>query len=268
MNDAINVDAINDYWGRSDLWRAILDALIAAGKDLNTLTLDDLAPIDQFHAGGKGATERLARLAGLQPGMQVLDVGGGLGGPARTLAVQFGCRVTSIDLTASYVEAARMLTAQLGLDDRVTHQIGNALQLPFDQAAFDVVWTQNSGMNIADKVQLYKGFYRVLRPGGLLAFQEPMAGLVQPLIFPVMWARDASSSFLRTPDEMRALIAATGFREREWHDVTGGGARVAESAFSVQRLVMGDLLDAIRAAGQRNQREGRTVMIHAVFERP
>jgi MPBQ/MSBQ methyltransferase len=271
MNDAIDVEAINNYWGRSGLGQAMLDALTEAGKDLNALTLDDLAPIDQFHAGGKGATERLARLAGLQPGMQVLDVGGGLGGPARTLAVRFGCRVTSIDLTVSYVEAARLLTTQLGLGDRVTHQTGNALQLPFDDASFDVLWTQNSGMNIADKAQLYKGFYRVLRPGGVLAFQEPMAGPVQPPIFPVMWARDASSSFLRSPDEMRTLIAAAGFRECEWLDVTGEttARRPAQSepAFSIQRLLMGDMLDAIRAAGQRNQRERRTVMMHAVFER-
>lgn len=271
MNDTIDTEAINNHWGRSGLGQAILDALTEAGKDLNALTIDDLAPMDQFHAGGKGATERLARLAGLQPGMQVLDVGGGLGGPARTLAVRFGCAVTSIDLTVSYVEAARLLTARLGLRDRVTHQAGNALQLPFDAAAFDVVWTQNSGMNIADKALLYKGFCRVLRPGGLLAFQEPMAGPVQPPIFPLMWARDASTSFLRTPEEMRALIASAGFRQREWHDVTGETmarrSAASEPPHSIQQLVMGDMLNAIREAGQRNQREGRTVMVHAVFER-
>lgn len=272
MADRIDVEAINGYWGRPSLGEAILDALAGAGKDLDALSIDDLAPMDQFHAGGKGATERLARLAGLQPGTRVLDVGGGLGGPARTLALQFGCRVTSVDLTASYVRAARVLTARLGLDDRVMHQTGNALQLPFDEATFDVVWTQNSGMNIAAKEQLYKGFYRVLRGGGLLALQEPMAGVLQPIIFPVMWAPDAASSFLRAPDEMRALIAATGFRVREWHDVTAATtarrATAVEPAYSIQRLVMGDRLDAIRDAGRRNQREGRIVMVQAVCERP
>lgn len=271
MNDTVDTEAINNYWGRSGLGQAILDALAEAGKDLSALTIDDLAPMDQFHAGGKAATERLGRLAGLQPETQVLDVGGGLGGPARTLAVQFGCAVTSIDLTVSYVEAAQVLTTQLGLGDRVSHQTNNALQLPFEAATFDVVWTQNSGMNIADKGQLYKGFYRVLRPGGLLVFQEPMAGPLQPPVFPLMWASDASSNFLLTPDEMRALIMAVGFREREWHDVTGEttARRSAESepVYSIQRLVMGDMLDAIREAGRRNQREGRTVMVHAVFER-
>jgi ubiquinone/menaquinone biosynthesis C-methylase UbiE len=185
-----------------------LDTLAASGKHLDALTIDDLAPMDQFHGGGKEATVRLARLAGLTPEIRVLDVGGGLGGPARALAVEFGCHVTVVDLTESYVDAADELTTRLGLGDRVTHQVGDALDLPFDDGAFDVVWTQHSGMNIAAKERLYAGFHRVLRPGGLLALQEPMAGPVQPPIFPLMWARDAAASFLRTPQEMRAMIGS------------------------------------------------------------
>src|SRR5881628_2762667 len=107
--------ATNAYWGRDGLEEKILDALAAAGKNVDALTPDDLAPADQFHGGGKAATERLARLAGLRPGMRVLDVGGGLGGPARTLAAQFGCRVTVVDLTESYVRTATALTARLKL---------------------------------------------------------------------------------------------------------------------------------------------------------
>jgi MPBQ/MSBQ methyltransferase len=271
MGDANHVQAINDYWGRDGLGQAILDALAASGKNLDALTIDDLAPMDQFHGGGKGGTVRLARLAGLTPGMRVLDVGGGLGGPARTLAVEFGCRVTVVDLTESYVRTAEMLTARLGLGDRVTHQAANALELPFDDGTFDVVWTQNSGMNIAAKEQLYAGFHRVLRLGGLLALQEPMAGPVQPLIFPVMWARDAATSFLRTPVEMRALIEAAGFRARVWDDVTAAttGPRpgAAVSVHSVQYLVMGEALAAITHAGYRNSAEGRIVMVQAVFDR-
>jgi SAM-dependent methyltransferase len=272
MDDAGNVQAINDYWGRTGLEQAILNALAASGKNLDRLRIDDLAPLDQFHGGGKAATVRLARLAGLQPGMRVLDVGGGLGGPARTLAVEFGCHVTVVDLTESYVEAAQALTTRLGLGDRVTHHAGNALELPFDDGAFDVVWTQNSGMNIAAKERLYVGFHRVLRAGGLLALQEPMAGPVQPPIFPVMWARDAATSFLRPPMEMRALIEAAGFRARAWDDVTaeiaGAGPDAAVPTHSIQSLVMGDALAAIAHAGRRNRDEGRIVMVQAVFVRP
>src|SRR5215510_1476749 len=149
MGDTSHAEAMNDYWGREGLGQAILDALAAEGKNLDALTIDDLAPADQFHGGGKAATVRLAHLAGLTPATRVLDVGGGLGGPARTLAVEFGCHVTVVDLTESYVQAAALLTARLGLGDRVTHHVGNVLTLPFEPGAFDVVWTQNSGMNIA-----------------------------------------------------------------------------------------------------------------------
>lgn len=270
MDETQNAQAIRRHWDREGLGQAILAALRAAGKDLEALTTDDLAPLDQFHSGGKAATVRLARLAGLTSGTRVLDVGGGLGGPARTLAAEFGCQVTVIDLTESYVQAAEALTARLGLADRVTHRVGNALELPYDDSSFDVVWTQNSGMNIAAKERLYTGFRRVLRPGGWLALQEPMAGPVQPPVFPVMWARDASTSFLHPPAEMRTLIEATGFRTRAWDDVTAetSGSSVAYTGHSIQSLVMGEALEAITRAGHRNREEGRIVMVQAVFDRP
>ena len=187
------------------------------------------------------------------------------------LAAEFGCRVTVIDLTESYVRAAQLLTERLGLGDRVSHRVGNALELPFDDGAFDVVWTQNSGMNIADKERLYAGLHRVVRAAGLLAFQEPMAGPVEPPIFPVMWARGPEQSFLRTPAAMRSAIEGAGFRLRTWDDVTaetaGPPAGSAVPAHAVQRLIMGEGLEAITRAGQQNREEGRIVMVQAVFER-
>ena len=268
MADARTIEA---HWSRDGLERKMLDALATLGKATGPVTVDDLAPLDQFHGGGKASTVRLARLAKLAPGTRVLDVGGGFGGPARTLAAEFGCRVTTIDLTESYVRAAVMLTARIGLTAHLTHRIGDALDLPFDDESFDVVWTQNSGMNIADKPRLYVGFRRVLRPGGLLALQEPMAGPVQPPIFPLMWARDASTSFLRTPDDMRATIEAAGFVARAWEDVTAEIAGPSTGAtvppHSIQRIVMGDGLDDIIAAGHRNREEQRIVMTHGVFIR-
>jgi SAM-dependent methyltransferase len=268
MSDARRIAA---YWGREGLERAILDALRAAGKDVDALTIDDLAPFDQFHGGGKPATTRLARLAGLRPGLRVLDVGGGIGGPARTLAAEFGCRVTVVDLTDSYVRAGRALTARLGLADWVSHRLGDALALDAAPGAFDAIWTQNSGMNVEDKERLYLGFARALAPGGLLAIQEPMAGPVQPIVFPVMWAPGAASSFLRPPAEMRALIERAGFRVRRWEDVTretaGVSAGTAGAAPSIQRIIMGEALEAILAAGHRNREEGRVVSIQAALER-
>ena len=261
----------NTYWGRQGLERKILEALAATGKDIGRLTIDDLAPADQFHSGGKNSTVRLAHLAGLKPGMRVLDVGGGLGGPARTLAAEFGCQVTVVDATESYVRAGEALTARLRLSDRVTHRVGDALAVNTVGGVFDVVWTQNSGMNIADKERLYGGFARMLRPGGLLAFQEPMAGPVQPPIFPVMWAPDAATNFLRGPDAMRKVIEAAGFRVSAWDDVTaelaGPSTGEAVPAHAIQRLVMGDAVDEITRAGKRNRDEHRIVMTQAVLVR-
>src|SRR4051794_30356560 len=134
------------YWGRTGLGQAILDALTASGKDLDALTVDALAPLDQFHGGGKASTERLARLANLTPGTRVLDVGGGLGGPARTLAAQFGCQVTLVDPTESYLRASELLTEPLGLSHHLTHRPGNPLRLPIHDGSVDVAWTPNSGM--------------------------------------------------------------------------------------------------------------------------
>jgi predicted methyltransferase len=134
------------------------------------------------------------------------------------------------------------------------------------------VWTQNSGMNIADKARLYAGFHRVLRPGGRLALQEPMAGPVEPVLYPVMWARDPSTSFLRPPAEMRAIIEGAGFRALVWDDITaetaGPSSGAAVPPHSIQRLVMGDGIDAIIRAGGQNREEHRLVSIQAVFERP
>jgi len=189
--------------------------------------------------------------------------------PSPPLAIT---NVTVIDVTTSFVRAGQMLTERLGLADRVRHQVGSALELPFEAGTFDAVWTQNSGMNIADKERLYAGFHRVLRPGGRLALQEPMAGPVQPVLFPVMWSRDGSGNHLRTPEATRAVIEGAGFRVLAWEDMTGETAGpstgAAVPAHSIARLVMGDAVDTISAAGQRNRDEGRIVSIQAVCERP
>ena len=269
MTDEHNSQTIKDHWERKDLSEAIRSALIESGKDLNTLTLDDLALLDQFHGGGKGFTQRLAKLADLQPDMHILDVGGGLGGPARTLAVEFGCHVTVVDLTESYIHAGRMLTSLMRLEDHVTFQVGNALDLSFDDNSFDAVWTQNSGMNIADKERLYAGFHRLIRPNGLLVIQEPVSGPNQPAIFPTMWSRDGSNHYVRKPEQLQATIEAAGFQLIHWDDVTHvKDTSSVRPTHSIQKLVMGEeLLAEITRASKRNEDEERMGMVQAVFRR-
>jgi len=146
---------VERHYTQSNLERAIFEALEAAGKDPNQLTLPDLAPIDEFHIRGREATEELASEIWLDSEKHVLDVGCGLGGPSRRLASQFGCRVTGLDLTEEYCRVAEVLSKRLGLDQLVSYIQGNALEMPFDDATFDVVWTQHASMNIPDKVGLY-----------------------------------------------------------------------------------------------------------------
>lgn len=266
--DIDKVREIRNHWERDKIGQAITDLLIKEGKDLNKLTIEDLAQLDHFHAGGKAATVRLAKLANLKEGMRVLDVGGGLGGAARTLAVNFGCQVTTIDLTESYVEAAKMLTSMLGLNNQVKHYVGNALDLSFDDSSFDVVWTQNSGMNISNKEALYNGFYRVLQKEGLLVFQEPMAGTVYPPIFPVMWATDSSDSFLLTQSEMLKLIEKAGFQMQCWNDITEKTSKPNSiNKNTIQYLIMGEQLKLILESNYHNSNENRVVMVQAVFHR-
>jgi len=278
MEAPAQASAVNAQYGRDGLAAAILAAVRAAGTDPDCLAPADLAPATEFHIGGRAATLELARLAALRPGERVLDVGGGLGGPARTLAGEVGCAVTVLDLTEEYCRAGEQLTARVGLADRVAFRHGDATALPFADGAFDAAWTQHSSMNIADKAALYREAYRVVRPGGRLALHEIMAGPAQPVHFPVPWARDPAISFLRPPEEVRALLAATGFRELAWADVTEASLGFfRERLAALERgalppvglhLLLGDDFGPMWANQARNLEEGRIVVVQGVLARP
>lgn len=212
--------AINAHYGQDDLTDKILAALSAAGKDINALTRDDLSAFDQMHVGGIIETRNLAQLAGLKPGMSILDIGSGLGGPARTLAAEFGCTVTGLDLTEALCDAAAMLTARVGLSDRVVFQHGDALDMPFEDSSFDVVWTQFTGMNISDKERMYSEVHRVLKASGRFAFYEVMAGSQGEPDYPLFWAAEPSVNFLRSPAEIRILLKTLGFTALAWNDIS------------------------------------------------
>jgi SAM-dependent methyltransferase len=263
----LTTNEIAAYWNRDSLGASILEQLAELKIDPHSLNSEILAPFDQFHGGGREMTLRQAALAKLVAELEVLDLGAGLGGPARTLAELFGCQVTALDLTPGYVAAAAHLTKLTGLEKNVRHLLGNSLQLPFAAESFDLVWSQNSGMNIKDKSALYAEVYRVLRPGGRLVIQEPIAGPVQPPIFPLMWARDQKSSFLLSAEELKETICSQGFLLQNFEDVTAAVAAVksADPQRTIQKLVMQDELELITRASQRNREEERIKMLQAVF---
>lgn len=271
-------DAVRAHYTGGDLSARFFAGLRAAGIDPETLQVNDLAQYDQFHAGGADATRALIQQARLAPGMQVLDVGGGLGGAARLIAHDAGCTVTVLDLSAESCQVGALLTAQVGLAGQVTFRQGSGLEMPFPDGAFERVWLQHVSMNIAEKALLFSEIRRVLRPGGLLALQEIVGGAVEPVLYPVPWAADASISFLLPPAEMRALLAGAGFLDVEWHESAGpagggpqGHGPVAApnqpSAPPLALLVIGPQLPQMQANVQRNLREGRLVLVQAVLER-
>ena len=273
MVDQTDTTRVTDHYAPGDLRTAFLDVLRSWGKEDGPLTPDDLAPIDQFHVGGQGATLALAALAGIDATTRVLDLGGGFGGPARTIAAASGCTVTVVDLTEAYCQVGELLTARCGLGDRVSFRHANALAVPFADGAFDLVWTQHSSMNIADKRGLYTEIARVLRPGGRLALYEIMAGAQGDPHYPVPWARDPAISFLQPPAHIRALLAELGFQEERWEDLTptvaaGFGRNPAASPPPALHLVLGDdFLARARNLG-RNLAEGRVAIVRAILTRP
>ena len=211
---------IEAQYSRTDLRARISEVLQANGKDLDRLSINDLGPIDEFHLRGRAATTDLAALAAIQAADHLLDVGAGLGGPARWLAQNYGCHVTTVDLSADYCETAEWLNQATGLADRITVLHANALNLPFADGSFDVVWSQHAQMNIADKRRFYGEARRVLKDGGRLAIWDIIAGPVQPINFPVPWADTPDISFLARSHELRDILREASFDVETWNDLT------------------------------------------------
>jgi len=200
------------HYSHGSLLQAILDAMQKMGKDPERFTAIDLSTGDEFHLGGLPATTALAKDLGLAPGMHVLDVGCGIGGPARYFAEGHTCRVTGIDLTEEFVQVAAELTRRCGLSDRAVFRQGSALDLPFGDGTFDAATLIHVGMNIADKARLFGEVRRVLKPGALFCVYEVMRAGEGDLPYPMPWAQSTETSFVERPDAYRRLLSAAGFK--------------------------------------------------------
>jgi SAM-dependent methyltransferase len=199
------------YSGPGGLVAAIESAVEEAGLDRATLRPADLAPIDEFHIRGRAATLDIIETLGLTSDAHVLDLGSGLGGPARTLAELTGCTIIGVDLTPEFCEVATALSEWTGLSDRTRFQVGDATATGLPDASVDAVVTVHVAMNISDKHALYAEAFRVLRPGGRFVVYDVLQGEGGDVRYPVPWANDSSTSFLATPDDMRELLPAAGF---------------------------------------------------------
>lgn len=256
----------NHYSGDGDLAEAIASSFRQAGKATIGLTTVDLASVDEFHIGGRAATLELARHLNLDGSAHVLDIGSGLGGPARTLAETCACHVTGIDLTPAFCEAASVLSTWVGLSDRVSFQQGDATALPFADRTFDAAMTIHVAMNIAAKNRMYAEARRVLKRGARFGIYDVVQGEGGDVLYPVPWARDASISHLATPSDMSRLLKEAGFSILEVLDSTEESqrwfealaTRIAKSAPPVTfRLFLGDAFTEMAMNQVRNLTDRR-----------
>lgn len=214
MNETVSThyDSVDDLVGK------ISAGLRSGGKNPGSLSTHDLAAIDEFHFRGRKATLELAEQMKLSRDSNVLDIGSGLGGPARTLSEEYGCHVTGIDLTSVFCEVADVMSGWVGLADRTEFKQGDATKLPFSDNSFDAAMTIHVAMNISSKDKLYSQAKRVLVPGGVFAVYDILQGEGGEVIYPAPWANDSSISFMATTDEIENLLSAAGFRILDVND--------------------------------------------------
>jgi SAM-dependent methyltransferase len=267
-------DGVRDHYRATGLTERLKAVL---GPEQQRLTPQQLGALDQFHTRGLAATAELARLAGITADMSVLDVGSGVGGPARFLAANHGCHVTGVDLSEPFVEAARYLTGRTGQGGQVSFECASALTLPFDDGRFDAVFLQHVAMNIADRARLYREIRRVLKRGGRFATYDVVLNGGEPHYpvpyYPVPWARTPATSFLLTAAATREAIEPAGFRTLVWQD----DSEAARTWITQLRAagpppspnlgtVMGPDFAQLAANLGRNLMEGRLGILTAVFE--
>jgi len=263
------------HYSRGNLLSRLNAALIEDGVDPNHPSMDALAPYDQFHGRGLEATLEVAALLQAGPADHILDIGSGIGGPARYFANRFGCRVTGIDLTPEFCDVARHLTRLVDLEDRVTFKVGDALAMPFADDSFDGAYSMNVSMNIANKGAFYREIHRVLKPGAWLVLSEVAKGEGEEPDYPTPWANSVRTSFLSTPEETRRGLLESGFDVIRLHS-TSEEARAfgARSRAMVERgekpphravmLIHGEIATQAMANTSRGLSEGRIVPIEVL----
>jgi sarcosine/dimethylglycine N-methyltransferase len=266
------LDDARHHYRATGLTERLKTALTVLGPDGGLLTPQQLATLDHFHTSGLAATAELAKLAGITADMSVLDVGSGVGGPARFLAATYGCRVTGLDLSETFVDAARYLTERTGQTGQVSFETGSALELPFDGGRFDVVLLQHVAMNISDRARLYCEIRRVLKSGGRFATFDVVSISGEPQ-YPLPWARTPATSYLLTAAATREVIEPAGFRTLVWQDDT----EAAKAWFAQLRasgpppspnlgVVMGPDFAQLAANLGGSLMAGRLGILTAVFE--
>lgn len=273
-----NEKTIANHWGTGDVYALIVAALEKMGKSLDALTVEDLAPVDHFHARGFPATIELADRLPIEAGQHILDIGCGLGGPARYIAKRFQCEVSGLDITEPFVEAANKLTALLRMETQVTIEHGDGQKLPYADACFDGAYAQHVTMNVADRPRFLSEAWRVLKPGAFFALTEHGLGPKGEPHYPLPWSEDGSGAYLITPSETRAFLEAAGFTDIVIEDT--GARYLAGYKAAIERaekgllpplgthILMGETALEKTRNTARNIEEGRTHPFELICRKP
>ncbi|PUB13098.1 class I SAM-dependent methyltransferase [Yoonia sediminilitoris] len=275
MTDA---KTISDHWGKGDVFSRILEAMERSGIDASSVTIEQLAPVDHFHARGFPATVELADALPVKDGDRLVDIGCGLGGPARYLAKRFNCHVDGIDITAPFVDAAKKLSVLVGMEDAVECQHGDGQKLPYDDEVFDGGYTQHVTMNVPDRDVFFDEAFRVLKPRAFFALTEHGLGEVGGPHHPVPWSEDGSGAYLMRPADTVTALKNAGFTDIKVTD-TGekylqGYNRAIELAEKGQapvfgaHILLGKLAPQIVRNAARNIEERRTHPVQIICSKP
>ncbi|MCV2890639.1 class I SAM-dependent methyltransferase [Ruegeria aquimaris] len=269
---------ISDHWGKGDVYSRILETMQLAGIDPNTLTIEQLAPVDHFHARGFPATVELADALPIREGDTLVDIGCGIGGPARYLAKRFSCRVEGIDITAPFIDAANKLSALVAMQDAVRCQHGDGQNLPYEDETFDGGYSQHVLMNVPDRTAFFAEAFRVLKPGAFFALTEHGLGPVGEPHHPVPWSEDGSGAHLMRPSDTVDVLNETGFRNIEVTDtgekyLQGYKAAMAlaakgEAPVFGTHILLGELAPQIVKNAARNIEERRTQPVQIICRKP
>ncbi len=221
---------IENQYHTPGLYEDILKRLGEQEIELSNVSRRDIAGVDEFHVRGAEVSRELASRMKLDD-FRVLDVGCGIGGPSRMLADDYNCQVTGIDLSHEYIRTAKGLSALVGLQEKTDYIWSNALDLPFENGSFDVVWTQHVQMNIRHKLKFYSEIERVLTEQGTLIYYDIFKTESGEVNFPVPWADYASASFLGTTENMDDILERLCFKNLLTSDETDKGTRFLQDLF-------------------------------------